>query len=252
MMMQHRVRWVVAGLLLVAVVALASTQIGYLLYPRGKAKLVDETIGDLPVKFWYPHFGRTNVDAAIEEFRDDLISGVMEDQASHGGAAAGHEHGDETDHEHGDGAVHEHEGEEGNLTVGYRVVNRTWRAVSVVFQVNIGSAAVRAAATQTGIDEVSYVVARTYDLWDDRVVSLQDITGQSEALDYLADYIRREVVDIEGVDRELVARGIGPTQEQLGNWVVDGSDIIVYLNPGQVAARSRGVIEVRVPIAALQ
>lgn len=228
MISRRIIGWLIVVFLCVLVAVLLTTPLGYPLYPNGKVRLVDRTSGNLAIKFWYPEFGRANVDSSISEFRDSLIADIVADDAGHAGE------------------------DEGGLRVGYRVVYRSWRLASVVFDVAVGSAAVQSAESETGSSEVSYSVARTYDLWNDRVVTLDEVAGHTDALSDLFSVVLQELKSVEGVDPALIARNVDASEARLGSWVVSGSDIIVYLNPGQVAPRSRGVIEVRVPLEAIQ
>ena len=163
----------------------------------------------MTVSIEYPEFGRPDVDAAITAFREDLVTTLKEQVKDH-------------EHEAGTRAT---------LSVSYRIVWRTLRYASVVFDVSVSSGELA--------DTFHYVHAATYDLRGDRQISLGDLG--SDTVIVARTEAQERLRDTEGVDVKLIGRA------SLNEFVLRGDEVVFFLNPGQVAAPEKGVVEVAVP-----
>jgi hypothetical protein len=196
----------------------------------GMPRLFTSTHDGFSVTFAYPFFGRSGVDADIAQLRERFIEEVSQVQEQSAG---------------GDEQI-----EATSLTVTYRVVHRTWRSVSILFSASITISEVHMQGLEKHVHEgASFFFAKTYDLLEERPLSLIEMTGgNTDALRILVLQVIERLGAHPEVDIRRAEQNVRPVPEFLEQVVRGDGFIMVYLNPGQVAPREVGIIEVVVPL----
>jgi len=194
----------------------------YPVLPEGKVREFVHDDEHLKARIRYPEFGRRGVDAAVVSFRDDLFATMHDDSEDHA------------------------DGGRDTLDVAYRVIWRNWRYASIVYDVTVSSAGL---ASVEAPAVFSYSVAQTYDLYRNRGMTLADL-GPGDVGTIAVALIREDLRGAEGIDADRMTRYLHAGS--LGNFLLDGDDVVFYLSAGQVAPPERGAVEVRIPRAAFR
>lgn len=217
MSMRTRIGFGVLGILVIGgIAAVAHPALTYPFRYEGKAREDVHDDEHALVRIRYPEYGRAGVDAAITVFREGFLETAHDDSEDHAG-------GRDT------------------FEVSYRTVWRSWRYVSVVYDVTVSSAGLESVDVPTVI---TYPVARTYDLYADRMLTVADL-GPGDVAGIAVALIRGELRGVDGIDDARAARYLTPGS--LTDFTLQGDDVVFSLSPGQVAAPERGAIEVRIP-----
>lgn len=102
-----------------------------------------------------------------------------------------------------------------------------------------------------------YFITFTFDQ-NGKIVSIEDVL-RSNDLSHLSQLVTADVtaqlkrrLKMDDVSGAIFNEGLTPNDNNYGNFVVDGSDLLVEIPPYQVAAWAAGTFEVRIPLSELQ